>query len=189
MNTVPTWAKTIGIMMICLAALGFIGAINKISFPTQIEMQGEIMDGFGEETGGVFGNRMMNTMKSMLVISPFQAYTVMVSGIVTLLGCGFYLFAGIRMLKLDVKNLKLTRIVLIGFIVVNALTVVFVLTGGSYSMMVMTAILYPLIGLIFDVVLLIVMASSDKSVYYGVGVEKSENIGQDDLDDLDDDII
>jgi hypothetical protein len=185
MNNVPTWAKAIGIIMICLAALGIIGAISKITFPSTIQMQNQIMSGMdeiGSHSNDPFGSSMASTMRRMFVITPFQAYTVMVSGIVSLLGCGFYLFAGIRMMKLDPKNLQLAKYAFIGFIILNALTIVLVLTDG-YSMMVLGAIMYPLIGLVFDVTLLIVMANSDKSAY-GLEAAPAEVGGT-----LDDEII
>ncbi|MEX1002780.1 MAG: hypothetical protein WDZ35_11750 [Crocinitomicaceae bacterium] len=164
MQKPPTWGKAIGIIIICLGALGFFYNIYKLIIPTFLNFQSEFMGEMSNLEHNELQRAPFDTFQEMISITPWQSQVIVGSGILGIILCGFYLAGGIKLQKANYKNFIFAKNALIAFIILNALTLILVFFD-NFNFIVFGLMVYLLIGLIFDIVLLIIMLSSDRSIY------------------------
>lgn len=167
----PTWATIVGVMGIIVGCLGILGGVQSITMPGMIDMQKALwtdMKASMEQHEITEPHRMpseeiFRMMENMWDIPDWFSAFCLLSGIITLFVSGFYAFAAIRILQTHPAAIKLfyaAAAVSIGFTIMKA---VFVMVALSF--MGMSMIVGGLLGVVINVVLLFVVATSDKTVF------------------------
>ena len=105
MQKATIWGKVVGIIMICLGALGIFNQFYKISLKSVAGMQGEMIEGFseiplGENKPNPFGS----IFKNMFAMTETQGNIIMIIGIVGVLLAIFYIIGGVKLLQASKKN-------------------------------------------------------------------------------------
>jgi len=178
----PSWGKAMGIVMICLGALSIIMQFYKISLRGFARIQSNVMDGFGDIPIGDKPNPFGSIMKNMFYMSETQGNIIMIIGF---LGVGlaiFYLIGGVKLLQAKKKNYIMARNSVIVFLAYNLISVVW-LSMNSESFYLSAMLTYTGIGVAFDITVLIILLSSDKSAY-GIG-EPTVSVENESVDDFD----
>lgn len=176
-KTAPGWGKAVGILMIVFGGLGVFIQIYKIMMPQILRMQKNMMHSFStiemDNQPNPFRHS-QNIFSDMMGISDLQANTLIISGVIGLIGCIFYIIGGAKLLRATPANFKFAKTVLIGFLSLNVLTVILLISEGS-SLMMLAILVYIIMGLVVDLVLTIIVSTSNKTAY-GIGVAESDAV-------------
>lgn len=182
MKTVPGWGKGIGITMIILAALGIFYQFYKIMAPSMFGIQKQIMKDFppigqpgnpynSEQPFNPYNEATLSRMEDLMTLSPFQSNILVISGIIGIILTGFYFAGGIKLISAPKPtNYNFGRCALLSFLIFNILSAVILLSDG-FSIFLLAILIYQMIGFVFDMVLWLILISSDKSKY-GIGAPK-----------------
>lgn len=165
-KSAPGWGKAVGILMIIFGALGVFIQIYKLIIPRMIEMQGNMMDRMSSYDS-VYGNpysEVSNVYGEMFGISESQATFLTISGILGFIGCVFYIIGGAKLLTPKPANLNFAKYSLFAFFGLNLLTLIILMSSGN-SVLLMVILIYVGMGFTIDLVLGIILLSSDKSAY------------------------
>lgn len=178
----PTWVKTIGILGIIFGSLGLIGGANTMISPMVMELQKETVGGVREAVkeaerdqrrraarGGrrrkpqPSADRFFRSFEKMLDVPKWYKTFCIVSGFVTILICGVYIFSSICLLQMKPFAVKL-------FYVISGISIAFnlveALVGmGATSWLMMGIWMNAAVGIVIDGVLLSVVATSDKMAF------------------------
>ena len=185
----PTWATVVGVLGIIFGAFGILGGGQEILFPKMIEMQKEMFAKFeevhrqqeleraseateedNESRSDVveFPFEMFKSMESMWDLpswyGPWSAFTGSTKAILSAL----YLLSAIWILLMNPLSIKLfywAAGLSILLCIVKGVVGVF----GTGSFMVVAMSLGGSFGALIDVVLIIVVATADKTAFYGSG--------------------
>ena len=152
-NNVPTWGRVIGIIMICLGALGVFNQFYKMMMRTYASM------------GNGFGGS--NLFSNMFGITETQGTILMILGLLGIGACVFYIIAGAKLLKATPQNYNFAKYALFGFIGFNLISIVW-MAMNSDSFLIMGLMTYVGIGLALDIAMVIIFMMSDSSGY-GIG--------------------
>ena len=107
-------------------------------------------------------------------MSNLQANTLIFGGVIGLIACALYITAGAKLLKANPSNYNWGKNMLITFLIINVVTAILLLIDG-FSIFVMVIMIYIVLGFIIDLVLCIILLSSDKTKY-GIGVEPNQQV-------------
>lgn len=176
----PSWATIAGILLIVFGVFGLLAGGQLLIMPTVLEFQKEMFSGMEEafaeqaakDPGKAPPKAMMDMMETMWDMPPWFASFSVGMGLLSLLGMGYYIFAGIRMLQVVPTSIQHAYQALGLAIGLGAVKTI----GGivSMSFMSMGLVMGGLFGLVIDTVLLAVIVTGDKSAY---AEETSTNTG------------
>ncbi len=173
-KTAPGWGKAIGIIMICLGGLGIFYQIYKLIMPMFFNSFPIAMNNLSHLDNNPYNDVVINEFSNLFGFTQLQVTMLVVFGILGLVLTIFYIMGGVKLLSVAPANYNFAKFALIAFVVLNALACVFFFTtrGGMF----MTAIMmYSLIGLVFDITLLIILLSSNKADY-GIGSDEQMQV-------------
>lgn len=171
MRKTPTWGKAIGIIMICLGSISVFLQLYKIIIARIMSVFPNMMDNVTALNPEMDTNQQqgMALAKQMMVMTREQANALIMVGTVGFLLLIFYIVAGAKLLTAQPANYNRAKIMLIIFILFNAFSS-FLLVSGSGNVIVTTLGVYGIVGLVFDIVLFIILLTSNKADY-GIGVD------------------
>lgn len=184
----PTWVTVIGILGIVFGCFGILGGGQEMMMPKMLQMQKEMWitmeqqtaiqankDGQAENAGdsdkyiakhrAVAGAAMIQSMEKMFDVPEWFGTWSIYAGIAKALVSAFYLFASIRLLQLKQNAVKLFYWALGANIFLCCLKAV--VGFYSFSFMTMAMTMGGLFSALIDVVLIIVVATSDKMAFSG----------------------
>ena len=176
----PTWATVISVLGIIFSLMGMLGAGQDIAMPMMMQFQKQVFtqiqevhereaqsEGSENEAGEEF-DRMAESMEKMWNMPAwFGAFSVS-TGLLKFLICGFGLFAYIALLQVKPYSIKLVYWALslaIGLTVLKG-----AISVASMSLMVMVMGIGSVFGLMANIVLLIVVATADKTEFRHAGL-------------------
>jgi len=173
----PTWGKAIGILMIIFGSLGIFIQFYKIMIPQIFKMSGGIMNAMNQlpqQEGQTDMRAPMALFNEMAAMSNMQANTMIFGGVIGLIACALYIIAGAKLLKATPSNYNWGKNMLLAFLTLNVVTAILLLIDG-FSIIVMGVMVYMILGFIIDLVLYIILISSDKTKY-GIGVAPNQEV-------------
>ncbi len=123
----PTWVTVVGILGIIFSCLGILGAGQEMIMPKMLQMQKEMVSDIGnmiekemekerakqsnrqggQKGGAEFPMGMFKSFTKMFDFPPWYGTWSIISGILKLLICAFFLFASIRLLQLKPSSIRL----------------------------------------------------------------------------------
>lgn len=167
-KSAPGWGKAVGILMIIFGALGVFVQIYKLIIPRMIALQGNMMNRMDQLNSY---NNSYNEFSAvndvygeMFGITEAQSTFLTISGILGFIGCVFYIVGGAKLLTPKPSNLNFAKYALFGFFGLNLLTLIILMSSGN-SVLLMVILIYVGMGFTIDLVLGIILLSSDKSAY------------------------
>jgi hypothetical protein len=161
----PTWIKVIGILGIIFGCTGILGSLQMMIMPKMFEFQQEIMGAAMDQArhDPDFPRELEGVLTSMWDLPEWFDVWAIIFGIIGLLVAGFYLLAAIQLLqaKTSADKLMIAALLISIFVaIVQALTIV---TSGSFmAIMIMMGAAF---SIIIDLVFLIVILTSDRSIF------------------------
>ncbi len=161
----PTWAKVVGIIGIILGCFGLLGAGQTIMMPKMIEMQKEMMPQMQEMLEKQYGTSQeaMNIMQKMWDTPEWFGTWCIISGIIALIIAGFYIYASIGLFQIKKSAIKMFYLaagISIGFTILKGL-----ITMAAMSFMGISVLIGGAFGIVFNIILLIVVANRDKQAF------------------------
>jgi hypothetical protein len=163
----PGWGKALGIIMICLGGLGIFYQIYKIIIPWIFGIFSRPLN----DMARLSNDRAFDELNYMMGMSESQANVMIAFGIFGLVLTIFYIMGGVKLLSVAPGNYEFTKYALSAFIMLNAAAIVYFLMSHA-SFTIRLLMIYAIVGLVFDITLIIILLSSNKSDY-GVGVDES----------------
>lgn len=165
MRKAPTWGKTVGIIMIVLGGLGVFIQIYKMILKTFANIQNDVFSNLqhlpdANEPG-------LRVFDQMFGMTSSQGNIMMIMGLLGLVGCVIYIVGGAKLLKASPQNYNFAKYSLLGFLIYNLICIIW-MGMNTHSLMIMGLMVYVVIGFVFDIVLIIILLSNDKSAY-GIG--------------------
>jgi hypothetical protein len=186
----PTWATTIGIIMIVLGGCSVMNDIKSIRLPADLEKGMAIMkeerDKSEKEKDSVvieshdslwvaeqkeveddsvtFGNH-KESIEKFLELTPFTKTWIVRFGYIGLLASAFYILGGVFLLVKRNFSIKLAYTVLAISILTSGAQAAVLTSGSATGVIALTTGLAQLAGVIIDIILLAVIFSSDKEAY------------------------
>jgi len=173
----PTWGKAIGILMIIFGSLGIFIQFYKIMVPQIMKISGGMMNAMSQlpqQEGQPNIKATTAIFNELSGMSNLQANTLIFGGVIGLIACALYITAGAKLLKANPSNYNWGKNMLITFLIINVVTAILLLIDG-FSIFVMVIMIYIVLGFIIDLVLCIILLSSDKTKY-GIGVEPNQQV-------------
>ncbi|MDR3482581.1 MAG: hypothetical protein P4L91_17935 [Burkholderiaceae bacterium] len=181
----PTWVTIVGVLGIIFGCLGILGGGQEIMMPKIMKMQKEMWTAVQQQSltqsnnnqaerginqaNNVGDNRvipnppMLNVMKNMFDVPEWFGGWSIFAGSAKALISAFYLFASIWLLQLKQNAIKLFYWALGSNIFLSILKAAVGLYAFSFMTMAMQ--MGGLFGALIDVVLIIVVATSDRSAF------------------------
>ena len=180
----PTWVTVVGVLGIIFACLGILGAGQEMIMPKMMKMQKEMFTDFGEmieaemekesanqsntegqpPSGAEFPTGVFDTFINIFDFPEWYATWSIISGILKLLVCAFFLLASIQLLQLKPSSIHLFYGAAGASIALGVFKGAIALSAGSFiaiSMMVVG-----IFGIIIDIILIIVVVTGDKEAFY-----------------------
>lgn len=169
----PGWGKAVGIIAICLGGLGVFYQMYKIIMPSFFRRIPETLNTLSQldPNRTVEEEIAINQFQTIMGFTDGQATALMTFGVVGLVLTAFYIVGGAKLLKAKPSNYHFAKYALITFVVYNAILCLYIYTGNG-SLILSAIGIYSLVGLVFDVTLMIIVLASDKADY-GIGVDTS----------------
>ncbi|GBE05550.1 hypothetical protein BMS3Abin10_01182 [bacterium BMS3Abin10] len=164
----PAWVTVVGVLGIILAGFGFLGAVQTMAMPTVLEFQEEIMSGVQKELQeqGEASEEVLDMFAGMFDVPEWFNAWSMAAGVIGLLVSGFYLFASISLLQMKRSAPKVFYSAA-GICVIFAL-IKSIVAVSAMSLMGAAIMFWSLLGMVVNIILLIVAATSDKSAFIPV---------------------
>lgn len=182
----PTWGIVIGILMIAFGGCSVVNDMQTVYMPQMVEMQQDMMEGFsqgihdGDST--IFGDstdirlnrsegneaieNMQKTMSKMFYMSDFTKTWIVRFGYIGVLVSLVYVLGGVFLLNKKNYSIKLAYAAL-------AISIAFGVTKGavlsseaSTGFIALSTGFSQMFGIVFDIIFLVVIATSDRSAYY-----------------------
>jgi hypothetical protein len=161
----PTWVKVVGILGIIFGCTGILGSFQLMVLPRifafQRKLLGVAMDQARNDPE--FPRELEEVLTSMWNLPDWFGIWAAVFGVVGLLVAAFYLFAAIQLLQVKTSADKLmigALLISLLLAIVQALTII---TSGSFMAIMFVA--GTGFSLVIDLVLLIVILTSDRSIF------------------------
>jgi hypothetical protein len=166
--TIPSWAKAVAIIQICLGILGIFMQFYKIIIPVFARLKNIAASEFIQQD--VQMQRDFTTATKLIDLNESQASIITLLGITGLILCIIYIIAGVKMLKP----------LFIAFIIFNLINIAY-FSSSQGNILIIGIMVYVIIGLALDTTLLIIGLTSDKNIY---GIHsKSASVKERDKDD------
>lgn len=168
----PGWGKAIGIIMICLGGLGVFIHIYKMVIPSLFGNFPRVMNDLSRlEQSNPAGDLVFTEFNNMMGMSSTQGTMLVTFGLLCLVLTIFYIIGGAKLLIAKPSNYRFAMYALAAFIVLNAVGCAYFFLGHT-SFIVKGILIYSIVGLVFDIALLIILNASNKADY-GIGVDES----------------
>ena len=183
----PTWVTVVGVLGIIFSCLGILGAGQEMMMPRMVKMQMEMFSDFEKmieaemeremtdqpySDGDFRGNAEFPTgmfksfMKMMDYPDWFGTWSI-ISGILKLMVAAFFLLASIRLLQLKPSSINLFYWAAGASISLGVIKGGVAISAGSF--LAMTMVIGGVFGILIDIVLIIVVATGNKAVFYRPG--------------------
>jgi hypothetical protein len=161
----PTWVKVIGVLGIIFGCLGLFGSMNMMIMPTMFDFQKAIFEAAMEEArhDPGFPRDLMDKIKEMWEFPDWFGTWAVVFGIAGLLVSGFYLLAAIWLLQLKRSADKIMMWALGVSISLALLQIITIIPACGF--IVIAIIGGCVLSIVIDMVLLLVILTSDRSVF------------------------
>lgn len=167
----PRWATVVGIIGIIIGCMGIVGAGQSIMMPKMLDMQKafwtEMKTSMAQydisEPEQMPSPEVMRMMESMWDIPGWFDAFCLFAGLAAPVVCILYIFACIRLLQVSPTAIRLFYTaagIAIGF---SALKILLVMAALSF--MGMSMIVGSLLGIVINVILLVVVATKDKTAF------------------------
>jgi len=160
----PTWVVVVGIIGIILGCIGIYIAGYTIMMPMVMDFSEEIMTTTHGNEGDTSSEEDMEKVKMMIDAPDWFLPWSIIAGLIGVIISGFYIFASIGLLMLKKSAVKIFFWVVgvcIGFTLLKGIVAITALPFiGPYMMV------GGIVGIVIDIILLVVVANSDKSVFY-----------------------
>lgn len=189
MNTAqkpPSWATLVGVLGICFGVLGLIGGGYELMMPMMLSMQGRMMESMKEsakeaakkprcpENGktaqpDINPDAMFESMKEFMTVPPWHTRFAYANGSLQLVLGALYILSSIFLMLLK----RGAAMFFLAVASLSALRNIVAFGVGIYagSFMAFWSVISGAGGLLIDLVLLIVVAVSDRSMYRRTAVE------------------
>lgn len=161
----PTWVKVIGILGIIFGCFGIWGSLNIMVMPYMVHFQQDIIGAAMDQARNdpEFPERLGEIMESLFEMPDWFNVWALFFGIAGLLVTGYYLLASIWLLQVKPSADKLMiSALLISIILAIIQAITAALAGGFIAIM---FIIGGVFSIIIDLVLLIVVLTSDRSIF------------------------
>jgi hypothetical protein len=176
--TIPSWAKAVAIIQICLGILGIFMQFYKIIIPVFARLKNIAASEFIQQD--VQMQRDFTTATKLIDLNESQASIITLLGITGLILCIIYIIAGVKMLKPLKANYNFSKYLFIAFIIFNLINIAY-FSSSQGNILIIGIMVYVIIGLALDTTLLIIGLTSDKNIY---GIHsKSASVKERDKDD------
>lgn len=163
----PGWVGVVGVLVIVLGCFGLLGAGQMAMMPSMMKMQREMLAQMQEQMPAD-QRHAMEPMQHMIDsftrdVPPWYTSFAVAAGLVLLAIKGFYIFSGIALLQVR-------RSALAQFYWAAGLSIVAALVNGvvmveAFSFMGMAMAFSSAAGIVFNLVLLAVVLTSDRSAF------------------------
>jgi len=166
---VPTWAVTMGIIVIALGALGLLGSMGDMLWGVMMDTQADMMKAMNESVstyrrgGGPGPGKMTESMEKMFEIPEWYNGFMLSLGILGLLVKGTYIASGILMLTGKPLSLKLFYGGTACLLAMGVTEIAAAVSAGSF--MALTTIPWTAVGIFIDVGVLICVLCFDKTYF------------------------
>ncbi len=184
----PTWALVVGIMMLLFGSCSLNGDLQSIYSPKMFEIQEKILDGMSDgmkdaqsdstktnkedatETTSnlddkIMFEKMSENMKDMFHVSDFTKTWMVRFGYIGIIVSIIYILGGLFLLIKKPFSIKLVYVALGLSIIFSIVKVIVLSADSSDSFITMTAGFSEMFGVVFDIILLIVILTSNREVY------------------------
>lgn len=186
----PNWGLVIGILMILFGGCSVSGDLQSINSPNIFDMQQDMLkgmsDGFNTTVSdslistdldstqtkriksdpGKMVEAMSNTMNTMFYMSDFTKTWIVRFGYIGVIVSFIYILGGVFLLVRKPFSLKLAYGALGLSILFSIIQSIVLSLDSSSSLLAMTAGYSQMFGVIIDIILIIVIVSSDKTAYH-----------------------
>jgi hypothetical protein len=167
----PGWVTTVGVIGIIIGCLGIVGAGQSIMMPKILdtqkafwtEMKASMTQYDITEPEQMPSPEVMQMMESMWDIPGWFDAFCLIAGVAAPVVCILYVFACIRLLQISPTAIRLFYTAAGIAMVFSVLKIVFVLAALSF--MGMSMIVGSLLCIVINVILLIVVATKDKTAF------------------------
>ncbi len=161
----PTWVKVIGILGIIFGCTGILGSFQLMVMPKVFEFQQKIVGVAMDEArhDADFPVGLREVLEGFWDLPEWFGVWAIVFGLAGLIVAAFYLFSAIQLLQVKTSSDKMMIGALLASIILAAIQALTIITSGSFMsiMFVMGAGF----SLVIDLVLLIVILTSDRSMF------------------------
>lgn len=188
----PTWATTIGIIMIVLGGCSVMNDVKAIRLPEDLEKAMSIMkkekrepklnkqdsitlegidslsaiqENEAEEDSISFGGSGKQSVEEFLLLTDFTKTWIVRFGYIGLLSAVLYILGGVFLLVRRNFSITLAYGVLIFSILSSGAQAAMLTSGSSSGIIAITTGLGQLLGILIDIILLAVIFASDKDAY------------------------
>ncbi|MBN2210719.1 MAG: hypothetical protein JW709_04915 [Sedimentisphaerales bacterium] len=175
----PTWATTVGIIGIILGCLGLMGGVQFMTMPAIMDMQKEMFSQMQKEfekqatsnSQQAPPSEVFKIFEKMWNMPEWYRSWCVVAGVIALFVCGFYIFASIRLLQTKPTAIKIFYAAAGTAIVFSVVKLGVALAAMSFMGLTMAG--NGLIGIVINIILLIVVATGDKTAFLTQSVVES----------------
>jgi hypothetical protein len=160
----PTWITVVGVLGIVFGIFGLFGSGQVAAMPTILQWQRRMFDSFPVAQAADRQNleQFQQTMRMFLGDQPSWFGPACIAlGIIGLGMNGLYVFASVSLLQLKPNSARLFSRVLGASIALGIVRVLVMMKG--YSFMAIPTLMGGLVGVVLDIILLVVIATSDTS--------------------------
>ncbi len=181
----PTWATAVGILGIIFSCLGILGGGQEIMMPKMLKFQQEMLSDFekiieeeiekerakqpdqeGEpKSSAEIPMGIFKSFTKMMDFPDWYGTWSIISGILKLFVCAFFLLASVRLLQMKPSSIKLFYWAAGSSIALGVLKGIVALSAVSF--MAIAVMIGGVFGIIIDIVLIIVVATGNKEAFYG----------------------
>jgi len=161
----PTWVTVVGVLGILFGICGLFVSGQVAAMPTIMEWQKRFLETMpiDRTADGQNAEQFKQMMRGFFGDQPSWFGPACVAlGVIGLVVNGFYIFASVTLLQLKAKAARLFTTVL-GVSIALGLTRAVVMMNG-FSFLAVPTLMSGLVGVVLDIVLLVVIATADKSV-------------------------
>ena len=176
----PTWVTIVAVVAIIFSSFGLLGATQQIVMPQMAEFQKKFFNTMTSEIRSEIAKQptpadpearqaqetvleMFDMIESMFNYPEWYKTWMVIAGIIGLFVYGFYLLAAIWFLQLKRKSIPMIYIAFILSIVLGITNTV--VTARALSALAILLMSGGLIGIVIEIVLLIVVLSSNKQCF------------------------
>jgi len=161
----PTWITVVGVLGIVFGIFGLIGSGQVAAMPTFLQWQRRMFDSFPVAPAAADQQNLEQFQQAMRMFLGDQPSwfgpACIALGVIGLAINGLYVFAGVSLLQLKPNSARLFSRVLGASIALGIVRALVMMNG--YSFMAIPMLMSGLVGVVLDVILLVVIVTSDKS--------------------------
>ncbi len=166
-RSTPSWGKALGIIMICLGGLGILMQIYKIMFPMMFKLMRSMPIPAPPTNHGQAPEKILD----MMLGARNSFDWLILIGVIGIFMVTIYIIGGVKLLTAKPINYHFAKWTLIAMLVYNAISLFLFWTALTGIFIRMLSI-YIIVGIVFDLAILIILLSSNKAAY-GIGTHEA----------------